>query len=268
MKAMQRTAAVLILCIISVFALPFTAFAGEYKSIDVRIAANCLSTGGITNRLTYDIAIEPLEDAPPPQALRLSVSEGNRGVFVIPIDEPGFYYYRLYMIKGTKDELIYDDTVYTASVFVENTEDMQDLRYALTFQKNGLTVKPDEVSFEIKKKNSDWGVPDPPPGPRSPGGVIKDPDEPTPPDEEPPIEDASVGAGLEEGGILIDVGAAVKKIVEISGASGVDPETLNNIDDSFLGSIPVVYLLGIALCIVLCAVLIRRGRQDSREKEK
>ena len=96
----------------------------------------------------YEIVIEKISDiSPVPETVIKTVSAGD-GSFTIGIDEPGTYTYRVYENAGTNSRIIYDDTVYTVTLFVTSDDDGK-LEYKVILSRGDI-VKPVAISFENK----------------------------------------------------------------------------------------------------------------------
>ena len=281
MKRSRLLAVSVIICVLSFFVSFSSVMAAVYEPITASIPVEGLKTKGFARRQVYNIAVEALDDAPVPEEDRLLVDEDDKGSFVITIDEPGTFIYKIYEVKGNDSNTVYDDTIYYVTVFVENTEELLKLRYGMSLTVNDLTTKPSEmeVSFINLPIKSEVPYHDDPPAPRPyipdtpPSPVNTDkpvpeettvvPDDTTRPDH--PVEDHSAGAGIYGDGILIDVGTVLTNLTKANKTVQVS-EFAEKIENSFIGSIPVIYLAGAAVIVILAlAVFFRRREQDEKE---
>ena len=199
------------------------ASAESYIPVTATITFEGLYSIGFRNIQTnYQIRIDPLDrDAPKPSEYMITIPQRKTGQFSITIDEPGTYMYRVYQVKGDDPRIDYDDTVYLVKVFVENTDDLVTLRYAVTLTVAASDSKPSEITFQNIPSGSipPHPDPDPDPDPPTPPTPPTPPSPPTPPvvtdttdpapvvpvtDNDSPIEDHSAGAGIEGEGIMID----------------------------------------------------------------
>ena len=95
---------------------------------------------------SYEFVIEPLDDvSPAPKQDTVTLDGTGTSAFVIEITEPGTYLYKIYEKKGSNSDIIYDETVYTVTLFV-TSNDEGTLEYQVILAKEGM-VKPTEVAF-------------------------------------------------------------------------------------------------------------------------
>ena len=98
--------------------------------------------------------IEKLDEASPsPDSIVKTISDAGEGTFVIGIDEPGTYQYKVYEKAGTNSKIIYDDTAYTVTLFV-TSDTNGELSCQIVLSKGGL-AKPTEIAFANKAEKID-----------------------------------------------------------------------------------------------------------------
>ena len=157
MKHVMTTAKTLItavsLCaVLLFFGLPVKA-EFTYNRIEARVPFTC---AGIDSAIEneYEIVIEKLDEASPsPDSIVKTISDAGEGTFVIGIDEPGTYQYKVYEKAGTNSKIIYDDTAYTVTLFV-TSDTNGELSCQIVLSKGGL-AKPTEIAFANKAEKID-----------------------------------------------------------------------------------------------------------------
>lgn len=87
--------------------------------------------------------------SPAPDSDRMLIRESDSGVFNIEITEPGTYVYKIYEIPGYEQNIIYDDSVYYATVYVVSAED-NNLVYSISVREENSEYKSDNVKFVNK----------------------------------------------------------------------------------------------------------------------
>lgn len=103
-----------------------------------------------SNSHVYEIVMESLDiSSPAPDSDRMLIRESDSGVFNIEITEPGTYVYKIYEIPGYEQNIIYDDSVYYATVYVVSAED-NNLVYSISVREENSEYKSDNVKFVNK----------------------------------------------------------------------------------------------------------------------
>ncbi|SEL10157.1 pilin isopeptide linkage domain-containing protein [Ruminococcus sp. YRD2003] len=137
-----------VVCLLSLwvfFSVRTDAFA--YEAINVTIPVDCFTVYG-DNTHTYEVKIEPKnEEAPKPVSDSLNISEDGTGTFDISITEPGTYIYNIYEVAGSNENIQYDSSSYTVTVYAENAED-GGLRYSITACSTGSDSKAESIAFQ------------------------------------------------------------------------------------------------------------------------
>ena len=150
MSTIRRSFCCLAVCLLSFFVFPCcTAFAGFYEKEHLEIPVMCLDVEDIDDHI-YNVTItteDPL--APLPQSDTIQVNENGMGQFEIDIDEPGTFVYNIFETKGDEDDIEYEETVYTITVYVETNEN-DELLYSVSASVNGREVKSEEIQFQDK----------------------------------------------------------------------------------------------------------------------
>lgn len=148
MKKLQSFISLVTGCLLSCFVLShYTIMADAYLTIQAEIPVSCLEIHD-DNTHIYQIVIEPDNTiSPTPKSDLLEITENGSGKFEIDIDEPGTYQYRIYEKPGYDTNIIYDDNIYSITVYVETVTD-DDLRYAVSAQIIGKDEKPERIEFE------------------------------------------------------------------------------------------------------------------------
>ncbi|MGN0630973.1 MAG: Spy0128 family protein [Ruminococcus sp.] len=120
--------------------------ASAYDPVNASIAVEGIKISD-SNSHMYEIVIESLDNfAPVPESDRLFITDSGAGVFNLEITEPGTYVYKIYESPGNDINIIYDDTVYYATVFVTNAED-GGLTYSVSVKEANSKYKSDNVIF-------------------------------------------------------------------------------------------------------------------------
>lgn len=150
MSTIRRCFCCLAVCLLSFFVFPCcTAFAGTYEKEHLEIPVMCLDVEGLEDHI-YRVTItteDPL--APLPQTDTLQINQNGRGQFEIDIDQPGTFVYNIFETEGDEDDIEYEQTVYTVTVYVE-TNANDELLYSVTAAVNGMPVKSEEIQFQDK----------------------------------------------------------------------------------------------------------------------
>ncbi len=124
--------------------------------------------------------IEALDGAPKAAADTITTAaDGNGGTFVIAIDEPGEYHYRIWQKAGGDTDIVYDDTIYTGTVEVMINEDGTLSSMIVFNDDKEAGVKPDKVIFQNRP--------------------VTPPDD-NPPDDNPPRRRGGGGGGNHRSG--------------------------------------------------------------------
>lgn len=135
---------VMTLCAVLSCALSPLRAANSYTPLDAVIPFSCVKAD--VDGATYEFVIEPLDDvSPSPKQDTITMDETGNSAFVIELTEPGTFLYKVYEKKGSNSDIIYDETVYTVTLFV-TSNDEGNLEYQVILAKEGM-VKPTEVAF-------------------------------------------------------------------------------------------------------------------------
>lgn len=140
----SKTAAVMLtaMAVLLFFVFPVRA-EFRYTPITVFIPVEVKAEAGSDD---YEIVIERLDDdAPMPVSDTMIFRGEGQSKVGIEIDEPGTYKYKIYERSGKNENIIYDDTTYTVTLFVTQDDD-SNLQAEITLSKGGL-VKPSSVRF-------------------------------------------------------------------------------------------------------------------------
>lgn len=140
----KALAAVMSMCLVLSCAISPIRAEFEYQPVKAEVPFNCTMTGSIES--TFEFVMEATgNDCPKPQQDVVTVNGSGTANFVISIDEPGTYQYKVYERAGNNDKIIYDETVFFVTLFV-TTDDKGTLDYQVILAKEG-NVKPTEVAF-------------------------------------------------------------------------------------------------------------------------
>ena len=148
MKTIQGFICLVIVCLLSFFALPLdSASASKYVTIEAEIPVSCLEIPDDDTHM-YQIIIESENDiSPEPRSNILEITENGTGKFEIDIDEPGTFIYIIYENPGNELNIQYDTNIYRVTVFVETDTD-DTLNYAISAVIIGNDYKPDSITFQ------------------------------------------------------------------------------------------------------------------------
>lgn len=148
MKLLRKFFSSVFFCILSFCVFPqMEAHAGAYQTIEAEIPVSCLQVED-ENTHVYEIAIESENYiSPAPKSDILEITENGTGKFQIDIDEPGTFTYKVYERSGTNPKIKYDRTVYSVSVYVEDTQ-TDKLTYAVVVTVDDSGRKPDKLEFQ------------------------------------------------------------------------------------------------------------------------
>lgn len=136
-----------ILSVLSFFSMTsIPAEAGTYNTVIAVVPVSCRYVEELDFN-TYEITIEPENQAPVPQPDTMQISENETKNFYIEIDEPGTYYYKVYERPGANDGIDYDATIYHLTVYVEKKTEVE-LVYAVTVTSDDTGHKPDTMYFQ------------------------------------------------------------------------------------------------------------------------
>lgn len=148
MVTAHRCFCCLAVCLLSLFVIPFCAVtARAYEKEHLEIPVMCLDVEDLDDHI-YSIRItteDPL--APVPLTDTLMINENGVGHFEIDIDEPGTFVYNVFEPQGDEDDIEYEQTVYTVTVYVETNEN-DELLYSMSSAVNGRNVKSEEIQFQ------------------------------------------------------------------------------------------------------------------------
>lgn len=263
---------VLVLLLLLMVTMPFTAFAME--GITVRIPFSVEKAPGT-------IVIKAIDDAPIPVMTEFTnVTEGE---FEIDFTEPGDYYYSIRQLVGTAQSITYDETVYTALVSVFADENGE-LYAVLTVSAAGHSHKPERIVFTNTVEAPDPGIDPTPDRPQ----VTLPADPSAPPDEiidGPVIDDESLDPGgspiYGDEGVLTDDDPDVAQVSapdELPDASSdpsegtalvmEDEETPSPIPElPQTGQIwwPVPIMLGIGILLIGTGIMLLRKEPKEQE---
>ena len=116
------------------------------ESVRVEIPVICSEVTEYRNHV-YTIKIKPENEyCPEPLSDTLRMKGDETGFFIVDIDSPGTFYYKIYESAGEKEEIFYDDSVYTVALFVENDDDAG-LSYSLVANVGENEKKSDKITF-------------------------------------------------------------------------------------------------------------------------
>ena len=148
MKTAHNIFCCVVLCLLALFIFPITTKADStYETIQIEIPIDCREVDFSDNHI-YRITIEAVtERAPLPNESTISICENEEGFFILNLNEPGTYIYRMYEPKGTEEYIEYCSHIYEATVFVEANEN-DELFSALSVTIDGNDTKTDELHFQ------------------------------------------------------------------------------------------------------------------------
>ena len=145
-------ALVMLICL-SVFAV--SAFAAEPQSIVLSARVTASGTYPLPVE-EYTVVLEPTDSSNPmPEGSKDGVYKlvlygaGKKSFPAITFDTLGVYQYKIYQKMESAPYADYDDTVYTATVYVLNSETQDDaITVTVVLNRKGSDEKPDEVVFK------------------------------------------------------------------------------------------------------------------------
>ena len=118
----------------------------KYTPVEAHISFDCKEIDGIDGNV-YKISIKSQTDyAPTPEQDTVTINDSGKGEFIVNIEEPGTYVYRLYQEKGSEDNIVYDDTEYDVHVCVMS-DDNGNLAYSVAVTLADSAEKPESVLF-------------------------------------------------------------------------------------------------------------------------
>lgn len=133
-----------VICILSFCLNGINAYA--YAPVEAAVPVEGIKISDSSSHV-YEIVMESLDiSSPAPASDRMLITESNSGAFNIEITEPGTYVYKIYEQPGYEQNIIYDDSVYYATVYVVNAED-DSLVYSISVRKENSEYKSDNVKF-------------------------------------------------------------------------------------------------------------------------
>lgn len=136
-----------VICILSFCLNGINAYA--YAPVEAAVPVEGIKISD-SNSHVYEIVMESLDiSSPAPDSDRMLIRESDSGVFNIEITEPGTYVYKIYEIPGYEQNIIYDDSVYYATVYVVSAED-NNLVYSISVREENSEYKSDNVKFVNK----------------------------------------------------------------------------------------------------------------------
>lgn len=126
------------------------------------IAAPAYASARIT--VTIPVTIEgggvavmvPGGGSPSPEEGELSVEPGKQAQFSIPVEKPGTYGYEIAVKDEGEENVVYDKTVYVATVSVFDNGG-ESPSWTVTLSKAGSEEKPESVHFAMKSMAGDPG---------------------------------------------------------------------------------------------------------------
>ena len=117
----------------------------KYTPVEAHISFDCKEIDGIDGNV-YKISIKSQTDyAPTPEQDTVTINDSGKGEFIVNIEEPGTYVYRLYQEKGSEDNIVYDDTEYDVHVCVMS-DDNGNLAYSVAVTLADSAEKPESVA--------------------------------------------------------------------------------------------------------------------------
>ena len=119
----------------------------QYKPVDAHITFDCKKIIGVEGNI-YQISIKSeTSTAPVPEKDTVTVNNEGKGEFVLRLTEPGTYDYLLYQVKGSDENIKYDDTKYDVHVCVFSDADGK-LSYSVAVNIADTDDKPESVEFK------------------------------------------------------------------------------------------------------------------------
>ncbi len=94
----------------------YTVYGFDYEACEANIPVSFINRSEHTHRCM--VRIEPLSGSPAPDAAELDLEDSEKKSFVVKIDAPGLYKYKLYRKEGDESGVIYDNTLYYADILV------------------------------------------------------------------------------------------------------------------------------------------------------
>ncbi len=152
----------MVMGILCVFGSSMTANAAfQYDPVEAHIAFDCKKIDGMEENI-YQISIKSETDyAPVPEKNTVTVNDSGKGEFIVTISEPGNYEYLLYQIKGSDENIKYDDTKYDVHVSVLSDENGK-LTYSVAVTLADTDDKPESVEFKNATAGADKTTEAPP----------------------------------------------------------------------------------------------------------
>ena len=156
------TAFLMVMSFLCIFGGKITANAAfQYEAVDAHITFNCKQIDGVEESV-YQITIKSEnENAPVPKQDIVKVDNSGKGEFVVSISEPGNYEYLLYQIKGSDENITYDETKYDVHVSVLSDENGK-LTYSVAVTLADSDEKPESVEFKNNTAGADRTTEAPP----------------------------------------------------------------------------------------------------------
>lgn len=155
MKKTYRITALALALLISLSVFAVSAFAADSES--VTFSAKVIIDGPKPAPAEeYSIVLEPSDSSNPMPSgskdgiYKLAIKgEGEADFPEIEFPALGVYQYKLYQLAGKTAGASYDRTVYTATVYVLNSETEEDkFELTVTLQPEGSEIKTDEIVFK------------------------------------------------------------------------------------------------------------------------
>lgn len=156
------TAFLMVMSFLCIFGSKITANAEfQYKPVAAHITFDCKQIDGVEESI-YQITIKSETDySPVPENDTVTVNNSGKGEFVVNISEPGNYEYLLYQIKGSDENIKYDETKYDVHVSVLSDENGK-LTYSVAVTLADTDVKPEGVEFKNNTAGADRTTEAPP----------------------------------------------------------------------------------------------------------
>ena len=137
-----------------------------YKELAIRIPFDYIDSSDhgddCTVKIEYDAGM------PKPDTDTKTLKNGTNDYFTIKVNAPGIYKYKVYEVPGSKDSIFYDDTIYSITIYVTNTDVPDELTHTITVESSKTGAKPKKLEFKNKNAGSDRDLPDDNP-PADPG---------------------------------------------------------------------------------------------------
>lgn len=150
-----RESMAVLLAVVLLFSLRMTeVYAAENKqecTISIPVSVELKGNTEIQNPVKFEIGLESLDESIPAEAMFCSVTRNGPGIEKgrfdkISYTEPGDYKYKVYQLKGSHKDIVYDEPVYEVTVRVVR-EETGELMAEVWAVKNQSEQKVDEIRF-------------------------------------------------------------------------------------------------------------------------